>query len=112
MKALTALVPEAKAAEGIHIRAYTSRSPGGRNSQDANETLAAARAEAIRQHLIQAGIAPSRISTSHCTDCFIEPNDTVAGQQANRQAVVLLSATHDVQPPAEIDRKRHSACRR
>lgn len=110
-KTLTALVQEARGAESIHIRAYTSRSPGGRSSPDANEALAAARAAAIRQHLIQAGIAPSRISTSHCTDCFIESNDTVAGQRANRQAIVILRATHDTQPPAEIDRKRHSACR-
>lgn len=110
LKSLAALVPEAMSAESIHIRAYTSRRPGMHSGPEANEALAMARAEAIRQHLVQAGVVPALISTSHCTDCFIESNDTLAGQLANRQAIVVLGAADPVDP-AEIDRKRQCACR-
>lgn len=109
MKSLAALAPEAMSAESIHIRAYTSRRPGMRSGPEANKALAMARAEAIRQHLIQAGVVPALISTSHCTDCFMESNETLAGQFANRQAVVVLGAADPVDP-AEIDRKRQCTC--
>lgn len=62
---------EAKAAERVHVRGYTDilgRMPG-------NKRLAMARAEEIRAFLIKGGVDETKLSTSYCIDCFVEPTN-------------------------------------
>lgn len=109
-QAIATWVAAAKAAKRVHIRAYTSSIPG-HSSPRANEVLAAARAAKIRHYLVSSGVPTSAISTSYCTGCFIDQNDTDGGRQANRQALVVLSPTMDLPALAAMDIERRDACR-
>ncbi|MBK6742599.1 MAG: OmpA family protein [Hydrogenophilales bacterium] len=85
-EAMAALLEEAKSAERVHVRGYTDiigDMPG-------NKRLAMARAAEIRAYLILGGVAPEKISVSHCIDCFVESNESESGRKANRRAVVVM----------------------
>lgn len=61
-------------------------------SEDSNQRLSEARANAVRDYLVSRGIATERITTSGRGESTpIAPNDTAAGRQQNRRVELIIA---------------------
>jgi outer membrane protein OmpA-like peptidoglycan-associated protein len=73
---------------GIVVEGYTD----SRGSDAYNRELSAGRAEAVKQALVDEGIAPDRIRTRGLGESYpVASNDTTAGRQLNRRVEVVVS---------------------
>lgn len=71
----------------LEIQGHTD----ARGSEDYNEKLGEARAEAVRRYLNQQGVALNRMSTiSYGKDAPVAPNDTAEGRAQNRRVVIIV----------------------
>jgi outer membrane protein OmpA-like peptidoglycan-associated protein len=71
----------------LEIQGHTD----ARGSEDYNERLGSARAEAVRRYLNQQGVALNRMSTiSYGKDSPVAPNDTPTGRAQNRRVVIIV----------------------
>jgi outer membrane protein OmpA-like peptidoglycan-associated protein len=71
----------------LEIQGHTDN----RGSEDFNDKLGEARAEAVRRYLNQQGIALNRMSTiSYGKDSPVAPNDTSQGRAQNRRVVIIV----------------------
>jgi outer membrane protein OmpA-like peptidoglycan-associated protein len=73
---------------GIVIEGYTD----ARGSEEYNRELSAGRAEAVKQALVDQGIAPDRVRTRGLGENYpVASNDTSAGRQLNRRVEIVIS---------------------
>jgi outer membrane protein OmpA-like peptidoglycan-associated protein len=71
----------------LEIQGHTD----ARGSDDYNDKLGEARAEAVRRYLNQQGIALNRMSTiSYGKGTPVAPNDTPEGRAQNRRVVIIV----------------------
>lgn len=71
----------------LEIQGYTDAT----GSEDYNDKLGAARAEAVRRHLNQDGVALNRMSTiSYGEDAPVASNDTPEGRAQNRRVAIIV----------------------
>ena len=71
----------------LEIQGHTD----AKGSDDINDKLGEARAEAVRRYLNQQGIALNRMSTiSYGKGSPVAPNDTPAGRAQNRRVVIIV----------------------
>jgi outer membrane protein OmpA-like peptidoglycan-associated protein len=71
----------------LEIQGHTD----ARGSEDYNDKLGEARAEAVRRYLNQQGVALNRMSTiSYGKTSPVAPNDTSVGRAQNRRVVVVV----------------------
>jgi outer membrane protein OmpA-like peptidoglycan-associated protein len=71
----------------LEIQGHTD----ARGSDDLNDKLGAARAEAVRRYLNMQGIALNRMSTiSYGKSTPVAPNDTPEGRAQNRRVVIIV----------------------
>lgn len=71
----------------LEIQGHTD----ARGSEDYNDRLGEARAEAVRRYLNQQGVALNRMSTiSYGKTAPVAPNDTPAGRAQNRRVVIIV----------------------
>lgn len=71
----------------IVIRGNTDSS----GPSNVNLRLAHGRALAVKKAFVAAGVAPSKLAVSACTNCFIASNATPDGRHANRRADIELT---------------------
>jgi outer membrane protein OmpA-like peptidoglycan-associated protein len=71
----------------LEIQGYTD----AKGSDDYNDKLGEARAEAVRRYLNQQGVALNRMSTiSYGKTSPVAPNDTAQGRAQNRRVVIIV----------------------
>jgi outer membrane protein OmpA-like peptidoglycan-associated protein len=71
----------------LEIQGHTD----AQGSEDYNEKLGEARAEAVRRYLNQQGVALNRMSTiSYGKDSPVAPNNTAEGRAQNRRVVIVV----------------------
>ena len=71
----------------LEIQGHTD----AKGSDDLNDKLGEARAEAVRRYLNQQGIALNRMSTiSYGKSTPVAPNDTPEGRSQNRRVVIIV----------------------
>ncbi|CAA7622898.1 OmpA family protein [Magnetospirillum sp. UT-4] len=74
-------------------RAVIQGHTDAQGSADTNQALSQARAEAVKQALLAAGISADRITAQGMGEAFpVASNDTAAGRQQNRRVEVQVSA--------------------
>ncbi len=74
--------------ERVYIEGHTDNT----GSADYNQQLSTARANAVREALIQRGISPDRITARGLGESFpVAGNDTQAGRQLNRRVDIIIS---------------------
>jgi outer membrane protein OmpA-like peptidoglycan-associated protein len=83
-KAVAEIARKAKTAARVNVRGATD----AQGSARVNEVLAKARAAAVQAELVANGVPAEKITTSYCRSCYVAPNDTAAGRQANRRAEI------------------------
>ena len=89
----------------IVVEGYTDNS----GSPEGNLKLSLARANAVKSFLVEAGIAPDRISTvGHGQNYPIVSNDTMAGRQRNRRVEILIERS-EIQPVPVRDADRQES---
>ena len=73
-------------------------------SDDSNQRLSERRANAIRQALLERGVAAARIRTVGYGESYpVATNDTAAGRQENRRVEVVISDDDGVIPDREAE---------
>ncbi len=103
--AMDGVLAVAKDAKRVHVQGYTDIV----GTMLVNKRLAMARAAEIRSYLIKRGVAPDKISTSYCIDCFSDSNETEVGRAANRRAVVVMLPPLEAVELTDLDPR--DACR-
>jgi len=94
--ALDKVIPSARKAERIVIASRTDNV----GSDSANQTIALARAQTVRDYLLAK--LPARgaavVIDAQASCCFIASNDTPEGRKQNRRVEIVLSVPEQVAP--------------